>query len=94
MSRVILNRAWKEIDRILWEVWDPIGVNTTEEARDEYQTYIPIVYAALQQGKSNNELNNILRDIEIERMGLRSIGASNQATIAALRQVEISGVVS
>ena len=32
---------YKRIDEILWEDWDPIGVNDVEEARDEYQSYLP-----------------------------------------------------
>ena len=29
----------KSIDEILWNDWDPIGVNDTEGARGEYSSY-------------------------------------------------------
>ncbi|NTS43257.1 hypothetical protein HRG84_20405 [Flavisolibacter sp. BT320] len=29
----------KSIDEILWNDWDPVGVNDVEEARDEYTSY-------------------------------------------------------
>lgn len=30
---------YKAIDEILWNDWDPIGVNEVKEARDEYTSY-------------------------------------------------------
>jgi hypothetical protein len=36
------NKLHKIIDEILWNDWDPIGVNEYgEDARDEYQSYLP-----------------------------------------------------
>jgi hypothetical protein len=33
-------KIYKRIDEILWEEWDPIGVNGYPEARDEYYCYL------------------------------------------------------
>ena len=36
-----ITRIWKDIDEILWNDWDSIGVKVFEKtARDEYQDYI------------------------------------------------------
>ena len=32
-------RFYDLIDEILWEDWDPIGINDCEEARSEYSSY-------------------------------------------------------
>ena len=33
------------IDKILWEDWDPIGVNDQPSARDEYSGYVAEVFS-------------------------------------------------
>ncbi len=35
---------YKSIDKVLWEEWDPIGVNDAIQARGEYSSYVPDVY--------------------------------------------------
>ena len=40
-------KLWDEIGRILWEEWDPIGVNKYNGPDDEYNSYIPSVFALL-----------------------------------------------
>ncbi|WP_299948575.1 hypothetical protein [uncultured Microbulbifer sp.] len=42
---------YKLIDEILWKDWDPIGVNDTPEARDEYQSYLPHIFHLAIEGK-------------------------------------------
>ena len=38
-------KLYKSIDEILWNDWDPIGVNDFgDDARDEYYGYLPQVY--------------------------------------------------
>lgn len=81
--------AWEAIDRVLWEVWDPIGVNAQPEVRDEYQGYINAVYGLLIGAASGAEIDTLLRRIETEQMGLSNpSAAARSATIAALRQIE------
>ncbi|MDQ3624239.1 MAG: hypothetical protein M3463_17415 [Verrucomicrobiota bacterium] len=38
------------MDLILWEHWDPIGVNDTPTARHEYSGYVPSVVRLLASG--------------------------------------------
>ena len=41
-----------EVDRILWEDWDPIGVMSDPEwPRDEYDSYIGDIYRFLVRGE-------------------------------------------
>lgn len=50
--------------------WDPIGVNDTPEAAEEYDLYIGGVYRLLAEGSSEAGMYIFLRDIEIGRMEL------------------------
>jgi hypothetical protein len=58
------------IDEILWNDWDPIGVNTFPEARDEYYMYLPNIFS-LKKAKADKETiaQHLFRIIS-ERMGL------------------------
>jgi hypothetical protein len=58
------------IRRILMSGWDPIGVNDTPEAADEYDGYIGPVLDLLNSRASSHEVAGHLRKGEIERMGL------------------------
>lgn len=58
------------IDKILWEQWDPIGINVDNNARNEYHGYIPLIFQKVLQNKSENEIANSLYEIEKNRMGL------------------------
>lgn len=66
-------RIWKEIDEILWNDWDPIGVKVFEEtARDEYQDYIYGIFRLLENGTTIKELAKHLADIETSKMGMNT----------------------
>ncbi|MBC8143130.1 MAG: hypothetical protein H7Y38_17020 [Armatimonadetes bacterium] len=88
-----MNSVEKQIDRILWEVWDPIGVNDIPDlAGGEYRDYVPRIYDALMRGASDDTLWLILQAIEKGEMNLSSRnkhGAGRQATIAALRTIAL-----
>lgn len=61
------------IKEILWEDWDPIGIKTypsAEKNSDEYDMYVPEVYALLNSGKNVDDLSSHLMSIEIEQIGL------------------------
>lgn len=80
--------AKREIGRILWDVWDPIGVNHFPEARDEYDSYVNELYMSLVGGASDDDLAIRLFEIASKTMGLS--GATIEAmrpTVAALRAI-------
>ena len=58
-----------EIDKILWNDWDPIGVNDCAP-RDEYQIYVPRILNMLMNGSSEEEISKELYTIETEIIGL------------------------
>ncbi len=58
-----------EIDRILWEDWDPIGVNGIAP-RDEYQRYVPQILNMVLQDKPLDEIADSLYNIETETIGV------------------------
>ncbi len=75
-----------EVDRILYEVWDPIGINDAPEARDEYSSYVPRVVELTLIGdriRLHDELHRIVREC-MELDVLRSI---HQQTVDALLEL-------
>lgn len=44
---------YKGVREILWNNWDPIGVNNIAP-RDEYQSYVPEIFFLLIQKKGDN----------------------------------------
>jgi len=61
---------YQQIDEILWYEWDPIGVNVYEEARDEYYSYLPQIFALKISGESKETIAAALFKIETETMCL------------------------
>ncbi|HYE54316.1 MAG TPA: hypothetical protein VD996_05715 [Chitinophagaceae bacterium] len=62
--------TYRQIDDILWNDWDPIGVNDYEEPSDEYYSYIPEVYKLKLQNATAEEIAQYLLKIETDNMGL------------------------
>ena len=58
------------IDKILWEIWDPIGINTNANIRNEYFGYVPLIFQKALTANNEEELAKTLFLIETERMGL------------------------
>lgn len=63
-------RLYRRIDEALYYIWDPIGISTSAWARDEYQSYLPQVFAHVMQLSPRSELRDYLIRIEAEHMGL------------------------
>lgn len=61
---------YRLVDEILHYKWDPIGVSDLPEARDEYHTYLPVVFSMLKQNKNSEEIANYLTETQSDRMGL------------------------
>ena len=81
------NTFHKGVDRILYEIWDPIGINDAPGARDEYASYVPALVALLQGGASDAEIFGYLSRTERETMGLPGSSKEHRnAVIAHLRR--------
>jgi hypothetical protein len=57
------------IRNILMSEWDPIGVNDTPEAADEYDGYIGDIFELLAAHASSRKIAAYLQDVETEGMG-------------------------
>ena len=64
------NQVYFLIRKILWEDWDPIGVNEFPVAEDEYDSYIPDVTYLLESGANLSKLVDYLSWVRTDRMGL------------------------
>ena len=60
---------YKIIDEILWNDWDPIGINDIAP-RDEYQSYVPEIFSMLILNKTESEIANQLYNIETITIGV------------------------
>ena len=58
-----------QIDQILWEDWDPIGINDYAP-RDEYQSYTPIILKLVKSKSDSIKIAQKLYEIETETIGL------------------------
>ena len=61
---------YRRVDEVLYYVWDPIGVAPNAVTRDEYQRYLPEVFAMLQGGVGVSPIAAYLDNVATERMGL------------------------
>ena len=60
---------YRRTDEVLHYIWDPIGVAGVPEARDEYHSYLPVVFARLLDA-TDVEIREYLRWVAEERMDL------------------------
>jgi hypothetical protein len=67
------NELYKRVDEILHYIWDPIGVFDEPYARDEYYSYLPIIYSLLKESKENQEIEDKLIQIQRDQMELSTI---------------------
>jgi hypothetical protein len=61
---------YEQIDEILWNDWDPIGLNDQEEIRDEYQSYTPHLFKLKTRGAGKVKISEHLYRIETIDIGL------------------------
>jgi len=61
---------YQRIAEVMHYVWDPIGVSGVPQARDEYNAYLPQVFAMLLESKDRETISAYLVRVEEERMGL------------------------
>lgn len=61
---------YRAVDEILQYLWDPIGVASVPEARDEFHGYLPHVLEMIKNGSTEGELAEYLGSIPTAGMGL------------------------
>jgi hypothetical protein len=61
---------YRRTDEVLHYIWDPIGVSTAPEARDEYYSYLPQVFKLLKSEAGAESIAAYLTEVATQRMGL------------------------
>lgn len=61
---------FEAVELVLWNDWDPIGVNDIPAARGEYSSYVPSVVRLLEDGADVLKLSEHLHSIERVSMGI------------------------
>jgi hypothetical protein len=76
---------YHRVDEVLHYLWDPIGVASCPDARDEYYSYLPQVFALVKAG-NREEIERYLAEVCVDRMGLSSNPAAEKKIAAILIQ--------
>lgn len=75
------SKLWIKVDTILWEDWDPIGVNKDGGPDDEYRGYVPSIVKLLEAGGDESKITKLLHHHANDNMGL-STAKSNHSEVA------------
>jgi hypothetical protein len=76
------------VDEVLFHEWDPIGVNETPEAYDEYSSYAPGLLRYAMRGDPEVVADQLGR-ISSETMGLR-VGNRQRDLVIAQKLIDIA----
>ena len=63
---------YTKVDKILWEEWDPIGVNDYGGPDDEYRGYVPSIIRLLEEDADESKIAKLLHEHANVNMGLSS----------------------
>lgn len=76
--------------KVLWDQWDPIGINDDPQAFGEYDAYANGVCLLLLRGASDREITYHLRHTETVNMGCPASGQERLAVVVgALRAINL-----
>jgi hypothetical protein len=81
----------EEIRLALLREWDPIGIADAQNAKDEYDEYVPTVYKLLIRRAHESEIFDYLWWLETTHMGLCG---DRQRTLAFARRLTKIGAES
>ena len=81
----------EKLKGLLWEEWDPIGVNDTDCPRDEYDAYANRLFSMLQSGSTIEEVLNYLVWVRTEYIGIGKKGGPATAAdqLVARKAIQI-----
>lgn len=81
------NFLLSQINEILLNAWDPIGVRCIPEAQDEYRFYVYPVYDLLMSERPETDIFDYLWLIETEHMGLNGDKIKTKSIANRLRNL-------
>lgn len=70
------------VQEILFYEWDPIGVNTYPQCRDEYDSYAPAILRMLEEGADEYRLTQHLKQLAHETIGQTALPDEHHRQIA------------
>lgn len=77
-------QLFSSVRSILWQKWDPIGVNDGDnEWDDEYDSYVPHIYRLALEGKDADRIKQSL-DISVSQSMGMSVNHELNASVASL----------
>jgi hypothetical protein len=76
------------IRRVFLDIWDPIGINDSPYAQDEYDSYIGRAFELLWAQATDAELNEYLVGI-VDGMSMDGSRSSHEDVIQALRPINL-----
>ncbi len=78
---VMIDALDEQVSEVLWSVWDPIGVNSNDTSRSEYDSFVGGVVAMLQRDPTPQRIDAHLAELERSALGLprRSFGSRRTA---------------
>ena len=80
---------YRAVDEVLYYLWDPIGVSSIPEARDEYHGYLPHIFGMVHRGEDEAAIAAYLSEVIAERMGL---SADQKPTNTSLKCCSYGGM--
>lgn len=66
------SELWIKVDKILWEDWDPIGVNDYGGPDDEYRDYVSSIIKLLESDVNESKITKLLHQHANVNMGLNT----------------------
>jgi len=60
----------RRVDEVLYDIWDPIGVNEEPYARAEYDSYVPKVFQLVLENNAVEPISSYLAGAVRTSMGL------------------------
>ena len=76
--------AFQAIHDVLTAEWDPVGVGDESAARDEYDSYIPVIYRLLKENAADEKIARHLEQIETEWIG---VGTNHEKRLYIARRL-------
>jgi hypothetical protein len=76
------NELWQAVKEILFQEWDPIGVNSNPECHDEYDAYVGTIVRLLGAEADEYKIAAHLRSLRRVSMGLSSADEDRDHQIA------------
>lgn len=75
-------RLLAAVQKILFEEWDPVGVNNDERCRDEYDSYAKGLVDLLKVGADETRIAARLASLQKNGMGLSAIDEERDRRVA------------